>query len=319
VTDLPFVGGSRAALRSLIDYAGLLPPGALTMAEATKHYREARDGPHGFVLGRFEVEAGRLETLAGELTATMRAGARAWPLSVLLDGNLATAVSLAQSFTGHVGTAARIEMTDVRAPRVVADGRPVEQAAELLQSIVTAATAADPFAPAFVELPIVDGWEVGLRHAVAAVAEVAPGGGRVGASLRTGDADAASLASVEQVAVFIVACTEVGLPYKIAAGPTRAMRHHDSRLDATRHGFLNLLAAAALADAGAGRDVVEAVLAETDGAELRLTASSLRWRRHRVGVGALKTMRATRLISIAGADVEQSVADLLALGMLEPQ
>lgn len=319
MTNLPFVGGSRAALGNLIDYSGVLPPSALTMAEATSRYRAARGTPHGFVLGRFVVAASRLEALAGELTATMRAGERAWPLSVLLDGDLATAVSVAQSFAGHVGTAASIEMTAVRAPSVVADGRPVEQAAELLRTIVTAATAVDPAAPSFIELPIVDGWEQGLRHAVAALVEVAPGRGRVGAALRTSGVDAASVASVDQAAAFILACTEVGLPFTITAGSTRALRHHDPGLDVMHHGLLNLLAASALADAGRGRNVLEAVLDETHGAELQLTASGLRWRGERVGVGALKTMRATRLVSIAGSSFDELIADLVALGMLEPQ
>jgi hypothetical protein len=226
---------------------------------------------------------------------------------------------VAQSFAGHVGTAARIEMTAVRAPSVVADGRPIEQAAELLRTAVIAATATDPAAPAFIELPIVDGWEQGLRHAVAALVEVAPGRGRVGAALRAGGADVASVASLEQAASFILACTEVGLPFRITAGSTRALRHHDPGRDVMQHGLLNLLAASALADAGRGRDVVEAVLDETDGTQLQLTASSLRWRGERVGVGALKTMRATRLVAVTSSSFDEPIADLVALGMLVPQ
>ncbi len=69
----------RALLNSLIDYAGLFPPAALSMEEAVRAYAAHRDGEGGWMLGRFVVTAERLkefESVAAPLPGP-------WPVSVL--------------------------------------------------------------------------------------------------------------------------------------------------------------------------------------------------------------------------------------------
>jgi hypothetical protein len=316
--NLAFVDGRAAALGGLIDYAGSFPPAALPTEAAVAEYRAARAGPHGFVLGRFVAAASRLEALAGELTATMARGEAPWRLSVLLDGGLAAAVSQAQTFAAHMSAAADVALVEVRAPDAVSDGRPAEHAADLLSPIATAATAVGPDVTAFVEIPMVSAWKTGLGNAVEALGRLDEHRGRLGAKLRTGGPEPGAFPSVEQVARFIVACREAGLPFKATAGLHQPIRRFDADLGAARHGFLNVLAATALADTGADERTVRDVVGDTDTAAFQLDASGLRWRDRRVGVGTVRTVRARRFPSYGSCSFDEPVRDLISLGFLEP-
>ena len=53
----------RVLMTRFIDYAGLFPPARLPMSEAFGEYLHHRDGPHGWMLGRFVCPVGRLAEL----------------------------------------------------------------------------------------------------------------------------------------------------------------------------------------------------------------------------------------------------------------
>ena len=82
-----------------------------------------------------------------------------------------------------------------------------------------------------------------------------------------------------------------------------------------RHGFLNLLAAAALSRDGVGRDVLVEVIDEQDPDALRASAAGLRWRDYHVGT---LTLRRTRALfrGYGSCDFDEPVADLKELRML---
>ena len=56
--------GSTALLAGVIDYAGLFPPAALSMAAAAAEYQAALTSAHAWMLGRFVTPAARLLELA---------------------------------------------------------------------------------------------------------------------------------------------------------------------------------------------------------------------------------------------------------------
>lgn len=66
----------RILLDGLIDYAGLFPPAALAMHDATRNYKRYRESEHSWALGRFVVQAERIEEVP-----------RTFPLSVLATPN----------------------------------------------------------------------------------------------------------------------------------------------------------------------------------------------------------------------------------------
>lgn len=134
----------------------------------------------------------------------------------------------------------------------------------------------------FCEIPLDDGW----RDTIAAVADVG-----AKAKLRCGGA---RVPSVEEVAAFLVAARDADVGWKATAG-----LHHPVRSE-REHGFLNLLMAAARAEAGAGESELRSVLAERDPAALR---------------DAVEQPRG-RFVSIGSCSFSEPVEDLQALGIL---
>jgi hypothetical protein len=130
-------------------------------------------------------------------------------------------------------------------------------------------------AEVYFELVIGERWRDTLPAAVGAIAAV---GGKV--KLRCGGE---SVPSIEQLALVLVSCRQAGVAMKATAGLHRPLRHGEE------HGFLNLLAAAALVDAGqADKGVVRDVLAADDVGSLRiaeLTVEEARSARRRLFKG----------------------------------
>jgi len=117
--------------------------------------------------------------------------------------------------------------------------------------------------------------------------------GATGAKLRCGG-DAGVPADAE-LAGFVAACRDAGLPFKATAGLHHPVRHDGG------HGFLNLLAAAAAARRGADAATLAGVLAERDPDALL----------------AAQDPAARELFTAYGScSFREPVADLRALGVL---
>jgi hypothetical protein len=306
----------RILLGGLIDYAGLFPPASLGMEEAVAGYREARSGAHSWMLGRFIATASHLEELAGILTASMVAGEPAWPVSVVLDGNLAAASARAQSFDAHMGNAAEVVLTEARLP-AGADPADRSGVTSLVHDVARAATSVSPTVTAFLEVPRTDRWEREIPVVVAAIGAARRDLGRpVGAKFRCGGTIPGAFPSVEQVARFLAACRAEGLPYKMTAGLHHPLRRRDPGLGVTMHGFLNILAAAGLAEAGADQSLLLDVLGEVDPAAFDVTRSGLSWRDSHLGVAAIRRLRNGRFPSFGSCSFDEPIADLIDLGLV---
>jgi hypothetical protein len=144
-------------------------------------------------------------------------------------------------------------------------------------------------------------WELspgrGLRGAVAAVREA-----RAGAKIRCGGK---TLPSVEEVASFVTACRDAGVPFKATAG-----LHHPIR-SGERHGFLNLLAAAVFADGD-----TEAILAEEDPSAFTLDERGFGVYDHRADAETIAAARAELFVAYGSCSFDEPVHDLEALGVL---
>ena len=306
----------RVLFAGLIDYAGLFPPASLDMEAAVGEYRAARSGPHAWMLARFICTASRLEELTGVLTATMTVGEPSWPVSVVLDGDLAQAASLAQSFDAHMGNAAEVVFTEVRLPAEAATGG--TDAADLVSVVARAATSISPTVAAFLEIPRTATWEEGIPAAATAIARAGLDAGRtIGAKFRCGGTDAAAFPSARQVAHFFIACRVAGIPSKATAGLHHPVRRHDEHLDVMMHGFLNVLTASALCDRGADEKLLTEVLEETDPSAFTLGRAGLQWREHRIPVTSIKSVREGQFPSYGSCSFDEPVTDLIELAMLE--
>jgi hypothetical protein len=117
------------------------------------------------------------------------------------------------------------------------------------------------------------------------------------------------------VGEFIAAAANAGVAFKATAGLHHPVRHVDPATGFTMHGFLNILAAAALAPR-LDRETLLRVVAEEDPAAFTFDDTSLRWRDERVELDAIARLRRDAFVSYGSCSFSEPIEDLTALGIL---
>jgi len=257
----------RALLGRLIDHAALFPPASMGMPEAMEADRRARASEHAWILDRFIVPASRLGELPPE----------APPLSVVLDGGEGDVEGVAEAIAGG----RRVELVEARIDPASIPGT---------QALVREKL---PGVRAFWELPP----SRALGAEVAAVREAG-----AGAKIRCGGT---TLPSVEEVAAFVAACRDAGVPFKATAGLHHPIRSGD------RHGFLNLLAAAVFADGD-----LEAIVGEEDPAAFTVDGDGFGVHGRRAGAERIAAARRELFVAYGSCSFDEPAEDLIALGWL---
>lgn len=289
--------GRREALSGLIDYAGLFPPASLSMEEAVAEYRAARTGPHAWLVERFICPAGRLLELAGILSATMTGNEEPWSLVVTAR---ATDAGLVEDFRAEMSGGADVLVIETVFP----DGGDAGAVAGVLGTFD---------AVVFFEVP----WQSDFVASLDVLAAVRESSGRaLGAKIRCGGVTPAAFPSPEVLARFLAECRDRRIPVKATAGLHHPIRHVDPVTGFTHHGFLNLLAALALAYQGAQVSLLAEVLGDDDGTAFTLDVRGLSWRSHTVDAVALAGVRRELFAGYGSCSFDEPVTDLSALGML---
>jgi hypothetical protein len=285
----------RAAFHALIDYAGLFPPAQLSLSAAQAEYAAARAGPHAWMLGRFIIPATLLETWAG---ADER-------FSVILDGG-PDQVGGVSAMRERYGGVEAIEIP----PKLWAQGETFADAIDTLSRRLNGDRLG---LGVFVEIP-------GAAHSPQTLAQTMPAVARagLGAKLRCGGATSDAFPTVEEVADFILAANHAGVPFKATAGLHHPVRRLDAATGFTMHGFLNLLAAAALA-ARVDAPTLRRVIAEEDPGAFRFDDDSFAWRDRRIGVEDLTQARRGAFVGYGSCSFSEPIDDLAALGILSPR
>jgi hypothetical protein len=283
----------RAAFQALIDYAGLFPPAQLPVHAAQAEYEAARLGPFAWMLGRFIAPAGVLASWSG-----LKA-----PSSAILDGGSPQLTGIARLAQENVEIAA-LEIPLIQTLRP--DG--AYQAIHALRERIGDAGLAD--VPAFVEIPRSECWSQLLPAAMSALNAAG-----LGAKLRCGGVSAQAFPSVAEVADFIIAANRSDVPFKATAGLHHPVRHVDPTTGLTMHGFLNLLAAAALARRVDGATLLR-IVAEEEPAVFEFDDQSLAWRGERIGLPELEATRREAFVAYGSCSFAEPVQDLRALGVL---
>ncbi len=273
-----------ALLVGLVDDAAVFPPGDAGMTEAVRAHQAHRRAAHGVLVGPFLAPVSRMAELLDALDAA--------PSSDPLDLVLVADTGLVEA-----AEARAVLLDDDRVALVglelalPADGPLGESAALTLDAL-------DFALPAAIEIPRVPGW----RDALDTIA--ADGAERV--KFRTGGLTAAAHPTEAELAERIVASVLSGARFKLTAGLHHPLRRTDPETGFEEHGFLNALAATALALDGGDVDAVAAVLAQRTAAPLLeiLAAADPR------------AVRA-RFTSFGSCSVDEPVTALRELGMLE--
>jgi hypothetical protein len=277
----------RAALERLIDYAGLFPPAQLNVPEAIGEYASAREGPYAWMLGRFIVPLARIGELGGSVDR--------FGLSVVVGGGeLERAIDELARWRSQ---GAAIEAVEIRAPSIaaVAPLRHEPGVSDL---------------PVYVELARDTAWREMLPSAAALAAQAG-----LALKLRCGGVTAPDFPSVAEVAAFLAAATAADVPFKATAGLHHPVRHVDAATGFPMHGFVNLIAGAALATR-IEHSTLEAIVAEEDATAFAFEHDALRWRDQRISVDALEHMRTRAFVAYGSCSFSEPVDDLIALRVL---
>ncbi len=290
---------TRSALSGFIDYAGLFPPAALSMDRAVADYRAAGAGPDAWMLNRFLCPASRLGELAGVLTASPSDGM--FRTRIVFDGDPAGDVARAQAFVAEVHPLAGFDMVEVKWAGTDLD--------ELLDTL---------FELAYVLPAIEIDPRRAVEEAVGALAAARQARGKlVIAKLRCGGLTADSFPSAEEVAAFIGACNRAGLAFKATAGLHQPFRHVDHTTGFTRHGFVNLLAAAYLGRAHeADHATLTRIVDDRDPTHFELGRRVLRWQDLEVTSEDLSRLHWESMIGYGSCDFAEPVDALTTAGIL---
>jgi len=290
-------------LAALVDDAGLFPPESLPMAEALARHRADEAAGHPMLSHRFLCPASRLDELRAAWAEAGRGAEGPLRLGVIVD----TGVDGIDTARDEVAEepALALEMLEVPAPSVDTVGAVLEALAGCSEA-------------AFVEGPRAPDWVKGVASAGAVGAA-----GLRGAKVRCGGARADLFPSPEELAAFVCACFEHGVPFKATAGlhhPLRAryrLTYEPDSPSGTMYGFLNLFLAAAFLRQGMGDADAARLLEERDPASLAFErGGGVVWRGHRLGADALVEARARGLGSFGSCSFEEPIGDLASLHLL---
>lgn len=252
--------GVPPLLRALVDDAGLFPPERLPMPDATARHRKDEAAAHPMLTRRFLCPASRLTELREQLTDADR-----FRVGLIAD-------------TGAEGVRPALEDADTD-PRLVTELVEVplgtgDQAAQVATAIDELADLS-PGTAVYLEPNRAPGWLDAVTAVAKHPAGARSGGPRRGLKVRCGGVRAELFPSAAELAAFVRACADAGVPFKATAGLHHAVRYRDPATGFDHHGFLNLLVAAGLAVQDAGEAEMRAALGSADGAELAARARVL--------------------------------------------
>lgn len=289
---------ATALLAGVVDYAGLFPPAGRAMADAVAEYRDARDGPSAWMLGRFVVPATGLDELGQALDAVTAPTSVPWAVSAIVRCGSDSDVAAVADFNTRAcaGQAARVDAIE---------GKP-----DTPEQVDWLAIHTSRFGHVYVEItpgPYVTSW---LARVV--VHELR-------AKVRTGGVTAEAFPGPSALAAFLADVVRSGVMFKATAGLHHAVRgpyrltYAPDSASAPMYGYLNvLLATTALRDGATTADA-ERLLQQSDVSSLTFEPDAVRWGRREFPVARLRATRERHLVSFGSCSFREPVEELAAL------
>lgn len=293
-----------AAFAALVDYAGLFPPASLSMSKAVAQYARHRSESDAWVVGRFLCRSSQLSELAAVATSTFEKGEAPWSVGVIFDLPPGESAALGIDFEAEMDPAISIS---------AAEAKLTEPTTDSIDALLNAMVSVAPDVVPFVEVD--RSFSITLQ--IELVADSLESRRRVGgAKLRCGGTAVDQFPSPREVAEFLIAVTNRRLPFKATAGLHRPIRHFDAELGIERHGFINILMAAAIAESGSDVNTVEEVIADSDPDNFSISAVFASWRGHEVSGSALRRVRRSGFVAYGSCDLDEPIGALKQLGFL---
>lgn len=277
-------------LAGFFDYAGLYPPASLSLRSAANNYLEYASGSHTDFLGRFIINADRLE----ELRSIPGAHLSHFKLSVIAPDNESLA-----NVSREISSGMPIEAVETK----YSDPKTTEQIANAIPPSVTA----------YVEIPL-------DAVGISALDPISRAGMR--AKIRMGGVTAEAFPSPSAVVHMLSALAKLRLPFKATAGlhhpirSTQPLTYNPQSSTSTMHGFLNLCCAAAVLNFGGNERDAEDILKDEGQASWSVDEDSLQWRQLKMTKDHLATLRRDFFLGVGSCSFEEPIHDLEALGWL---
>ena len=296
----------RTLVSSLVDYAGLFPPAALTMEPTVKNYDSYRRGENAWLLARLVMPVTRLsefESAIGQLPPS-GAAPRAWRLTSGVGPNVAADVGKILDFNQrHAPSAGKdgftIESVEIRAANA--------------EEIRAAASQIPKELQAYFEIPLSDT----LESSLVAIAEA---GGR--AKVRTGGEAPEMFPSGADLAHFFSLCARKNVSFKASAGlhrPVRGLQRYTYKPDSASgimHGFINVFLTASFAREGMNEHDAAELLAEQSPAAFAWDEKGVAWRGHCIGNKQIAAARKSFCQTVGSCSFQEPTDNLKALGLI---
>ncbi|HXS76342.1 MAG TPA: hypothetical protein VN753_09195 [Terracidiphilus sp.] len=280
----------QTLLAGLFDYAGLYPPASLSLRSAANNYLDYARGNHAQALGRFIINADRVEELrsvAGQSLSQLK-------LSVIISD-----IADLDRIADEIRNGMPIETLEIKS----GDSQVMKEMSARVPHDVHL----------YIEMPPGPNNSALLQ----AIADL-----HMRAKIRMGGVVAEAFPPSPNVARAMAKLAKLRLPFKATAGlhhPIRSCRpftYEPHSPKGTMHGFINLLCAASVLYFGGQTNDAEMVLLEEDASAWQIGKHELRWRRLEWTRDQLATIRREFLTSIGSCSFVEPIHDLEVLGWL---
>jgi len=291
----------RVLLSEIIDYAGLFPPSMVSMPEAVLNYATYKNSNYGWMLGRFVVQAARLnEFYESAQDFISRDGKSVWRLAVVAGEDIYETIRLIQAFNTAYGPGVVCDVLEVKANT----SSKIENTVNALPEGITAY------------------FEIATGETLPdLVTTLAIKGQR--AKLRTGGVVREDFPTSKQIIRFVRTCMAANVSFKATAGlhhPVRCFRPLTYAPDApqgTMHGFLNVLMMTGFARESYRVSILEELMEEEFEEVFEFTETGVKWRDdHFLHVSLLAQLREKGMHSFGSCSFDEPIADLRSLGLL---
>jgi hypothetical protein len=289
----------RVLLEGIIDYAGLFPPAELDLRTAVAEYATHRAGPAGWMLGRFVVQATRLEEFGRVAEPCLPTAVQGWRMSALAGTDLAADLAKIERFNS------------TRGPRALVDA--LELKGSDPASAATALALTGRSLERYVELPV----QADLPPLLGTLAQQ-----RAKAKIRTGGVTAGAFPQPTELVRFIRAALDARVAFKATAGlhhplcGSYALTYEPDSARAPMYGFLNLFLAAGFLAQGMSEQDAGALLTDRSVGAFRFSEDSAEWRGRAIAAAELARARREVATSFGSCSFREPVADLQALSLL---
>ena len=289
----------RALVRRLVDFAGLFPPAALSMEEATRCYASHLASPDAWMLGRFVVPVKRLGELADVAAPYAEQGTEAWRISALVGAGSEDAGASIRAF--NAANRGRF-VVDVIECRAVEPG-----------TVASSIGALPGELRIFVELPLLDDPRAMLSEIRAAGAW---------AKIRTGGVTADAFPAAREVGRFISRAAELFVPFKATAGLHHALcgsyplTYDDDAPRGRMFGFVNVFAASVFAHARVKESRITDLVNEDDPTAFEFGDDFLSWRDLVATTKQITSARSSLGLAFGSCSFQEPVDELRQLQLL---